>query len=105
MKDVIQPGAIKHSVVPKIMLQPASLSLRSTHTHSRDDPSGPRVTKVPEHPPGSHLEENDVSKQGHKEPRIDFKISLQAGILKALIIIKLYTLILVLRASPIYFLH
>ena len=77
VKDVIQPGAVEHSVVSKIMLQPASLSLCSAHAHGRDDPSGPRVAKVPEHPPGSHLEEDNVSKKGHKEPRIDFEISLQ----------------------------
>ena len=77
MKDVIQPGAVEHSVVSEIVLQPASLSLCSAHAHGRDDPSGPRVAKVPEHPPGSHLEEDNVSRKGHKEPRIDFEISLQ----------------------------
>ena len=77
MKDVIEPGTIEDSVVAKVVLQPASLSLGSAHTHSRDDPSGPRVAKAPEHPPGSHLEEDNVSKKGWKEPRVDFEISLQ----------------------------
>ena len=77
MKDVIEPGAVEDSVVAKVVLQPAGLSLGSAHTHGRDDPSGPRVSKVPEHPPGSHLEEDNVSKKGQKEPRVDFEISLQ----------------------------
>ena len=41
MKDVIEPGTVEDSVVAKVVLQPARLSLGSAHTHSRDDPSGP----------------------------------------------------------------
>ena len=76
MKDVVEPGAVEDGVVAKVVLQPAGLCLRSAHTNGRDDPSGPRVSKVPENPPGSHLKEDDVSKQGNEEPRMDFEISL-----------------------------
>ncbi len=41
MKEVIEPGAVEHGVVPKVVLQPARLSLCGAHTHGRDDPSGP----------------------------------------------------------------
>jgi hypothetical protein len=77
MEEVIEPGAVEHGVVSKVVLQPARLSLRGAHTHGSYDPSGPCVAKVPEHPPTGHLKEDNVSKKGHKEPRVDFEISLQ----------------------------
>ena len=76
MEEMVEPGAVEHGVVSKVVLQPSSLSLCSAHAHGRDEPRGPRVAKVPEHPPPSHLKEDNVSKKGRKEPRVDFEISL-----------------------------
>lgn len=80
VEEVVDSCAVEDSVVSEIMLEPARLSLGSDNTGSSDEPRSPGVAKVPENPPAGHLEEDDVSKQGHEKPRIDFEVTLCGGV-------------------------
>ena len=73
---MVELGAIEHGVVSEVVLEPASLGLTGDYQESGEQPSGPVVAKVPEDPPAEQVEEDDVSKQGNKEPRLHFEHSL-----------------------------
>ena len=70
-------GGVEDSVVAKVVLQPARLSLTGHHQASRHHPRQPVVAKVPEHPPGQEVDGKDVSKQSRKEPTLHFEHTLR----------------------------
>ena len=77
MKDVIELGVIEDSMVSKVMLQPSCLSLAGHHQTRRHQPRQPVVAKVPQHPPSQKMDDEDVSKQGNKEPGFHFEHALK----------------------------
>ncbi len=64
---MVELGAVKHGEVAKIVLQPTRLCLTGGHEHCSYEPSGPRVSKVPQHPPGSKEKEVDVQEMSNEE--------------------------------------
>lgn len=80
MDKVVELGAIEDGVVSKVVLEPAGLSLAGDKQESRQQPRQPVVTKVPQHPPGQKVKDNDVGKEGHKEPCLHFEHPLHASL-------------------------
>ena len=76
VEDVIESCAIEDSVVAKVVLEPAGLSLTGGHQASRHQPCPPAVAIVPQQPPSQKVDQEDVSKQSHKEPRVHFEHAL-----------------------------
>lgn len=73
MEYVVELGAVEDSMMPKVMLKPTCLCLARDNQTGRYRPGQPVVPKVPEDPPAQEVDDNDVRKQGHKEPRTDFE--------------------------------
>ena len=76
MCQVVEFSAVENTEMAKVMLEPTCLRLAGHHQTGRHQPRQPAVATAPQGPPGTKVEEEDMSKHGEKEQRTGSKHSL-----------------------------